>query len=83
MKNSYRITGEVADDGQSVANYALAALIFATIGDRSHYQMAMKLVWGEQIKDKQSPIRGAVSNRKVPIAYSFNNLTALNAAQRE
>ncbi|WP_040471561.1 hypothetical protein [Lentilactobacillus kisonensis] len=83
LKNSYRITGEVADDGQSVANYALAALIFATIGDRSHYQMAMKLVWGEQIKDKQSPIRGAVSNRKVPIAYSFNNLTALNAAQRE
>lgn len=83
LKNGYRITGEVANNGQSVANYALAAMIFATIGDRVHYQTAMQLVWKEQIRDKQSPIFGALSNQQAQIAYSFNNLTALNASYRE
>ncbi|KZT78678.1 hypothetical protein [Lactiplantibacillus plantarum] len=66
--------------GESAANYALAASIFATLGDEKHYQVAMNNVWRLQVQQDSSPINGGIGDAKTKQVYSYSNLTALNAA---
>ncbi|VDG17932.1 glycosyl hydrolase family 8 [Lactiplantibacillus mudanjiangensis] len=80
LENGYTTTGTVSVGGESAANYALAAMIFAAIKDQSHYQLAMKDVWRLQVTKSSAAIVGGIGDAKTDQAYSYNNLTALNAA---
>lgn len=79
LYNSYTIDGNVVNQDQSSANYALAALIFATVHNRAMYQAAMKAVWASQVVNQKSPIFGSLGDAATGQTYSFNNLTALVA----
>lgn len=79
LYNGYTTLGTVTDRGQSAANYALAAMIFANAGDQSAYQRAMALVWQSQVTAKKSPIYGGLGDLKTTDAYSYNNLVGLVA----
>ncbi|MFC6261587.1 glycosyl hydrolase family 8 [Levilactobacillus fujinensis] len=80
LYNGYSTAGSVTDNGQSTANYALAAMVFATAGDQANYRRAMQLVWQGQVTTQSSPIFGGIGNAKTKQSYSYSNLTALNAA---
>lgn len=80
LSNGYSVTGVIVDRGQSAANYALAAMIFANENDSQNYQRAMALVWQSQVTDKDSIIYGALGDMQTKDAYSFNNLVALLAS---
>ncbi|WP_191988163.1 glycosyl hydrolase family 8 [Levilactobacillus enshiensis] len=80
LYNGYSTAGSVTDNGQSTANYALAAMVFATAGDRANYRQAMRWVWQGQVVTQSSPIFGGIGNAKTKQSYSYSNLTALNAA---
>ncbi|WP_203643059.1 glycosyl hydrolase family 8 [Levilactobacillus andaensis] len=80
LYNGYSTAGSVTDNGQSTANYALAAMVFATAGDQANYRQAMQLVWQGQVTAQSSPIIGGIGNAKTKQSYSYSNLTALNAA---
>ncbi|GEO68962.1 hypothetical protein [Levilactobacillus acidifarinae] len=79
LYNGYTTAGSVSDSGQSAANYALAAMVFATVNDRTNYRRAMALVWQDQVTSHVA-IQGGIGNAQSGQSYSFNNLTALNAA---
>lgn len=79
LYNSYTIDGIVVNKNQAAANYALAALIFATVHDREMYQTAMRAVWTSQVVTRRSPIYGALGDATTNQTYSFNDLTALVA----
>ncbi|GEO67893.1 hypothetical protein FD37_GL001547 [Levilactobacillus spicheri DSM 15429] len=79
LYNGYTTAGSASDLGQSAANYALAAMIFATIGDRANYHRAMAWVWQDQVT-QASPLKGGLGDAKTRQSYSYTNLTALNAA---
>lgn len=81
LYNGYTTAGSVTDSGQSAANYALAAMIFAQVRDRTNYQRAMAMVWQDQVT-AHSAIQGGIGNAQTGQSYSFNNLTALNAASQ-
>ena len=78
LPNGIAINGGVTDAGQSIANWALAAQIFAVLQDREHYDQAMALVWAAQIK--QGQLKGGFGVAKTGAAFSYNNLNALIAA---
>ncbi|AVK64526.1 glycosyl hydrolase family 8 [Lactobacillus sp. CBA3606] len=80
LANGYTTTGTVSVNGESAANYALAAMIFAAVHDRPHYQQAMRQVWRLQVTTSTSAIFGGIGDAKTHQAYSYSNLTALNAA---
>ncbi|MFD1671503.1 glycosyl hydrolase family 8 [Agrilactobacillus yilanensis] len=80
LTNGYTINGVSVNNNQSSANYALAAMIFANVNDEKHYHQAMKIVWSSQIKNNSSGFNGGLS-QAANKSYSFNNLTALTAAQ--
>ncbi|KLD58611.1 hypothetical protein WP50_24965 [Lactiplantibacillus plantarum] len=80
LANGYTTRGTVSVGGESAANYALAASIFATLGDEKHYQVAMNNVWRLQVQQDSSPINGGIGDVKTKQVYSYSNLTALNAA---
>ncbi|WP_047999794.1 hypothetical protein [Lactiplantibacillus herbarum] len=80
LANSYSTAGSVVDSGSSVANYALAAMIFSLEKDQAHYRQAMQLVWAGQVVQKTSAIYGGIGDAKTLQSYSYSNLTALNAA---
>lgn len=79
LYNGYSTAGSVTNSGQSAANYALAAMVFATANDQKNYRMAMRLVWDGQVNEKSS-IQGGIGDAKTHQSYSYSNLTALNAA---
>lgn len=79
LYNAYTTAGSASDLGQSAANYALAAMIFALAGDRADYQRAMQAVWANQITTTGA-LRGAIGDVRTQQSYSYNNLTALLAA---
>lgn len=79
LYNGYSTAGSVTNRGQSTANYALAAMIFAAAKDQANYRVAMRLVWAGQVTG-QSPISGGIGDAKSRQSYSYSNLTALNAA---
>lgn len=79
LYNSYSTAGSVTNSGQSTANYALAAMIFATVNDQTNYRIAMRLVWRGQVTSR-SPIQGGIGDAKTLQSYSYSDLTALNAA---
>ena len=79
LYNGYTTAGSVSDSGQSAANYALAAMIFAATGDRQNYRRAMNLVWQDQVTQRGA-LYGGIGEVHSQKVYSFNNLTALNAA---
>jgi len=79
LYNGYSTAGSVTNQGQSAANYALAAMIFATEHDRTNYRQAMRWVWHDQVT-AQSPLKGAIGDAQTQQSYSYSNLTALNAA---
>ncbi|MFC6289692.1 glycosyl hydrolase family 8 [Levilactobacillus angrenensis] len=79
LYNGYSTAGSVTNRGQSTANYALAAMIFAAAKDQANYRVAMRLVWAGQVTG-QSPISGGIGDAKSHQSYSYSNLTALNAA---
>src|SRR5699024_5744087 len=81
LKNSYTISGRVADHNSSAGNYALAALIFAAQGDQRYYQRALQLVWQQQVTTQNAELFGALSQSPHEVTYSFNNLLALLATQ--
>ncbi len=78
LPNAMTITGGIADVGQSVANWALLAQIFATQHDRQHYEQTMALIWQQQVT--QGALAGGFGVRKTGAAYSYNNLNVLLAA---
>ncbi|MFC6201376.1 glycosyl hydrolase family 8 [Lactiplantibacillus nangangensis] len=80
LENGYTTTGIVKVAGQSAANYALVAMIFAAENDQTHYQQAMQQVWRLQVNSHATDIFGAIGNAKTRQTYSYSNLTALNAA---
>ncbi|RRK11780.1 glycosyl hydrolase family 8 [Lactiplantibacillus garii] len=80
LENGYTTTGTVSVQGESAANYALAAAIFATLRDRQHYHQAMQNVWRLQVNQADSVIDGGIGSAKTKQVYSYDNLTALNAA---
>lgn len=82
LANGYSIVGRVSSSGESAANYALAAMIFAEIHDKKDYLLAMENVWRLQIKQSHSPLAGSIGDLKTQEVYSYNNLTALNASLR-
>lgn len=79
LYNGYSTAGSVTNSGQSTANYALAAMVFATANDQANYRAAMHLVWEGQVTGN-SPIQGGIGDAKTQQSYSYSNLTALNAA---
>ncbi|WP_341779457.1 glycosyl hydrolase family 8 [Levilactobacillus sp. HBUAS70063] len=79
LYNGYSTAGSVTNSGQSTANYALAAMIFAAAKDQANYRVAMRLVWEGQVTGR-SPIQGGIGDAKSLQSYSYSNLTALNAA---
>lgn len=79
LYNGYTTAGSISDSGQSAANYALAAMIFATVNDRANYHRAMALVCQDQVTSHVA-IQGGIGHAQSGQSYSFNNLTALNAA---
>lgn len=81
LTNSYTTNGVSVNTNQSAANYALAAAIFANVGDQTHYEQAMALVWENQATEKQGKLAGGLFQDGSKKSYSFNNLTALLAAQ--
>jgi len=80
LENGYTTTGLVKVAGQSAANYALVAMIFAAEKDQTYYQQAMQQVWRLQVNSHATDIFGAIGNAKTRQTYSYSNLTALNAA---
>lgn len=82
LKNSYTVSGRVADHNSSAGNYALAALIFAVRGDQRYYERALQLVWQQQVTAQNAELFGALSQPPHEVTYSFNNLLALLATQR-
>lgn len=80
LQNGYTTTGTVSVKGESAANYALVAMIFATLHDQKNYQRAMRAVWRLQVNQKSSPINGGIGSAKTKAVFSYSNLTALNAA---
>ena len=80
LENGYTTTGTVSVGGESAANYALAAVIFAKLRDRQHYRVAMANVWRLQVNQKNTAIDGSIGDAKTKQVYSYSNLTALNAA---
>lgn len=82
LTNSYTINGVSVDNTQSAANYALAAMIFANVGDQAHYEQAMALIWPNQATTKDGKLAGGLTQAGTKKSYSFNNLTALLAAQQ-
>lgn len=81
LYNTYSINGSVISKSHSAGSYALAAEIFAVNKNQKMYHKAMSLVWKYQIKDKSSPMYGAIGIEHKHEAYSYNNLMALVAAQ--
>lgn len=77
LYNGYSINGGIVDKEQSSGSYALAAMIFAQNKDKKMYERTIKIMWESQVKDKKSPIYGALGVKKQREAYSFNNLLGL------
>ena len=78
LYNGYTTAGSASDTGQSAGNYALAAMIFAVEHDQANYRRAMRAVWANQIT--QGTMTGALGDAQTRQSYSFNNLTAILAA---
>lgn len=80
LYNGYTTAGSASNLGQSPANYALAAMIFACQHDQKNYDRAMQLAWKTQVTQASSPLRGGIGDAQTGQSYSYNNLTVLNAA---
>jgi hypothetical protein len=78
LANGYSVTGGVTDRDQSAGSYALAAMIFATVGEQKAYHQAMAQVWQAQNTQASSALYGALSVGKQ--SYSYNDLVGLSAA---
>ncbi|MFX3615981.1 MAG: hypothetical protein ACE3JK_00425 [Sporolactobacillus sp.] len=81
LYNAYTKDGRTADSNQSAANYALAAMIAATIGDHAFYQASVKQMQKFEVLDKKSRFYGGFGDAESSDFYSYNNLTALLAYQ--
>lgn len=81
LYNGYGPKGQILDDNQSTASYALSAIIAARLGDLDFYETAIKHMEKFQVLDQQSPFYGAFGNAGTQEFYSFDNLLALLAYQ--
>ncbi|MBP1039476.1 hypothetical protein I6N95_00510 [Vagococcus sp. BWB3-3] len=81
LYNRYSQDGQVVDDNQSTAAYALTAIIAARLGDVDFYQTAIKQMEKFQVTDSSSLFYGAFGNAASQEFYSFDNLLALLAYQ--
>ncbi|MFT8318352.1 MAG: hypothetical protein ABF651_08805 [Sporolactobacillus sp.] len=79
--NAYARDGRTADSNQSAANYALAVMIAATIGDHAFYRASVKQMQKFEVLDKKSRFYGGFGDAESRDFYSYNNLTALLAYQ--
>jgi len=80
LYNRYEVSGEVDNWGESAANYAIAARIFAVTRRPALYQLAMNQVWRFQIQDRRSDLQGGLGDDNQKVSYAFNNLQALISA---
>lgn len=80
LYNRYQINGTVSNWGESAANYAIAARIFAVTRHPRLYQLAMNQVWRFQIQDRRSVIQGGLGDANQKVSYAFNDLQALISA---
>lgn len=80
LYNWYQVNGTVSDRGESAANYAIAARIFAVTRHPRLYQLAMDQVWRFQLQDRRSKIWGGLGDANRSVSYAFNDLQALIAA---
>ncbi len=77
----YDQEGNVKDETESTAIYALSALIGASEDDPEMYWTSIERMLAFQVTDPQSPVYGAFANENTLAAYSFDNLLALLALQ--
>lgn len=81
LYNVYNPKGQVVDENQSTAAYALSAIIAARLGDVDFYETSIKHMEKFQVVDQQSPFYGAFGDASTHEFYSFDNLLALLAYQ--
>lgn len=79
LYGQYTRTGEPANDVQSTAIYALAAMIGSELGDKALYEDSIRAMERYRIKDAASPLHGGFGDAAAAQAYSFDNLMALLA----
>lgn len=79
LYSRYDKEGNVLDQNQSTAAYALCALIAAVVHDQSFYQDAMNQLEKLQVKDTSTPLYGGFGNVETHESFSFDNLMALLA----
>lgn len=80
LYNRYQVNGAVSNWGESAANYAIAARIFAVTRQPRLYQLAMNQVWRFQIQDRRSNLQGGLGDANQKVSYAFNDLEALISA---
>lgn len=79
LYGQYTKEGKAANQVQSTAIYALAAMIGAELGDQELYEASIARMNQFQIQDSASPFYGGFGDVKTEMAYSFDNLMALLA----
>lgn len=80
LPNGIATNGTITDRNQSVANWAIAAQIFALKNNRADYDRCMQFIWDKQVR-ATGKMHGGFGDVKTGVAYSFNNLTALLASE--
>lgn len=81
LDNAYYPDGAIADTNQSAANYAIAAMIAANIGDQSFYRLCITKMNHFQVTNGSSSFLGGFGYIQGKAFYSFNNLMAMLAYQ--
>ncbi|MFC6253625.1 glycosyl hydrolase family 8 [Secundilactobacillus hailunensis] len=80
LYNRYEVSGAVSNWGESAANYAIAARIFAVTRQPALYRLAMNQVWRFQIQNRRSDLQGGLGDDSQKVSYAFNDLQALISA---
>ena len=78
LPNRVTTSGQIVDHGQADASWAIAAEIFATLGDKPYYNKCIQYLDAKQIK-QQGLLQGGFGDVKSGTSYSFDNLTVLRA----
>lgn len=79
LYGQYTKNGAAANDIQSTAIYAIAAMIGSELGDKTLYEDSIRRMNQFQVQDAGSPLYGGFGDVASQQAYSFDNLMALLA----
>ncbi|MCL1630481.1 hypothetical protein M3N64_00745 [Sporolactobacillus sp. CPB3-1] len=79
LANAYHQDGSVADENQSAANYAIAAMIASEMNDKTFFEKSIHQMNTFRVNDKKSKFYGGFGYPETKAFYSFNNLMALLA----